>query len=117
VKLAEASAGTDVLQIGLFNRKVNLGKLRPPLGYSVTFGEETTTFKRTDVADSPDLAGQLTIRQRMKALLRKGAMEPEQIAEEIDAKVDTVERTVRRYKDQFVVIPGGRIGLLEKATL
>ena len=113
VKLAEASAGTDVLQIGLFNRKVNLGKLRPPLGYSVTFGEDTTTFKRTDLAESPDLAGQLSIRQRMAYLLRKGAMSPERIAEEVDSDINTVKRTIRRYKKLFTVIEGGRVGLLD----
>ena len=47
----------------------------------------------------------------MAFLLRRGAMEPGYIAEEIGAKVDTVERTVRRYKEQFVVLPGGRVGL------
>jgi hypothetical protein len=117
VKQDEASAGSDVLQIGLFNRKSNLGRLRPPLGYSITFGEETTTFRRTDVADTPDLARKLTVRQRMAALLRKGAMMPEALAEEIEAEAETVKRTARRYKDLFVMIPGGRVGLVEKRAL
>ena len=117
IQLAESSAGTDALQIGLFNRKSNLGRLRPPLGFSISFGEETTTFRRTDVADNPDLASKLTVRQRMRYALRKGAMDAECIAEEIDATPETVKRTVRRYKNLFVMIPGGRIGLLEKRTL
>ncbi|MGA2143889.1 MAG: AAA family ATPase [Bryobacteraceae bacterium] len=117
VKQDEASAGSDVLQIGLFNRKSNLGRLRPPLGYSITFGEETTTFRRTDVADTPDLARKLTVRQRMTSLLRKGAMTPEAIAEEIEAEAEIVKRTARRYKNLFVMIPGGHVGLLEKRAL
>lgn len=117
VKQDEASAGTDVLQIGLFNKKANLGRLHSPLGYSITFGEEVTTFRRTDVADSPDLASKLSIRQRMTHLLRKSAMSPAAIAEEIDAKAETVERTARRYREQFVIIPGGLIGLLEKRSM
>jgi hypothetical protein len=83
-------------------------------GARSTWFDEVTRFRRTDVADSPDLAGQLTVRQRMAALLRKGAMAPAAIAEEMEAKADTIERTARRYKEQFIVIPGGRIGLLEK---
>ena len=114
VKLAEASAGTDVLHIGLFNRKVNLGKLRPPLGYSVSFGEETTTFKRTDVAESPDLADKLTVRQRMVYLLRGGAKTIKELAQEIEAKPDTIERTAYRNKGHFIVMDGGRVGLLER---
>lgn len=117
VQKSNESPNGDLLEIGLFNRKQNLGKLRPPLGYRITFGEHQTAFRRMDVADSPDLAGKLTIRQRMTALLRKGAMTPAEIAEEIEAKPDTIERTARRYPQQFVVIPGGRIGLLEKGSL
>jgi hypothetical protein len=41
VKQDEASAGTDSLRIGLFNRKVNLARLRPPLGFSITFAEDS----------------------------------------------------------------------------
>jgi hypothetical protein len=111
VKQDEGSAGSDVLQIGLFNRKSNLGRLRPPLGFSISFGEETTTFHRTDVADSPDLSAQLTVRQKMGHVLRRGAMNPEQIADRIEEKVETVTRTMRRYKKLFLVLPDGRYGL------
>jgi hypothetical protein len=112
VKLAGGSSDGDVLNLGLFNRKTNLGRLRPPLGYTLTFTEECTSFRRSEVADNPDLAGQLSVRQRMAHLLRKGALSPEAIAEEIEAEVETVKRTVRRYKRQFTVIDGGRVGLL-----
>jgi hypothetical protein len=114
VQLAEASAGTDVLQIGLFNRKSNLGRLRPPLGFNISFGEEVTTFRRTDVADSPDLAVNLSVRQRAFYALRKGSMDPERLAEEIDSDLQTVKRTIRRYKKLFTVLEGGRVGLLDR---
>jgi hypothetical protein len=119
VKQAEASAGTDVLQIGLFNRKSNLGRLRPPLGFSVSFTEETTIFRRTDVADSPDLAGKLTMHQRMTHLLKHGALTVTQIAEELEVDVNTVTQTVNRYTKKgrtFIVLDGQntnrKIGLL-----
>lgn len=106
----------DALRIGLFNRKSNLGRLRPPLGYTITFGDDRTTFQRNDIADSPDLAGQLSVRQRMAHLLRTGSMSWAQVAEEIDADVETVRRTARRYKDRFTVIDGNRVGLSDKRT-
>jgi hypothetical protein len=40
VKEADESAGGDVLNIGLFNRKANLGRLRAPVGFRVEFAEE-----------------------------------------------------------------------------
>jgi hypothetical protein len=114
VKLADGAADCDTLHLGLFNRKANLGRLRPPVGYRVHFDEHRTTFQRENVADTPDLAGQMTVRDRMKALLRKGAMTPESIAAEIDAKADTITRTARRYTNVFVIIPDGRVALLER---
>ena len=104
-------------RLGLFNRKANLGPRRQAVGFTVTFTDDRTTFRRSDVADSPELAGKLTVCQRTMRLLRSGAVETSLIAEEIEAKVETVERTARRYKGQFKVLPGGRIGLLEKRTL
>jgi hypothetical protein len=113
-KLAEASADDETLHLGVFNRKANLGRLRPPVGFHIEFDGPRTIFKREDVADNPDLAGQLTIRQRMMALLRKGAMAQDVIAEEIEADVETVKRTARRYKNLFILLQGGRLGLVER---
>jgi hypothetical protein len=114
VKQDEASAGTDVLRIGLFNRKTNLGKLRQPLGYSITFGEETTTFRRTDVAASPDLADKLSLPQKMAYLLRSGSKTMKEIADELDAKQDTVKKAVYRNQGRFIVLDDGSVGLLER---
>jgi hypothetical protein len=113
VKLAEGTADSDVLSVGFFNRKANLGRPCSPVGFTVSFTEDQTTFRRTEVADSPDLAGQLSVRQRMTYLLRRGALAPEAVADEIEADVDTVKRTARRYKKLFTVLQGGRLGLLE----
>ena len=116
-QLVNGDSSSDTLSLGLFNRKANLGRLQAPIGFTVSFTENCTTFRRADVADTPDLAKRLTIRQRMAALLRRGAMAPEEIAEQIEADLETVKRTARRYREQFVVIPGGRFALLEKGAL
>lgn len=113
-QLVSGNSNSGVLSLGLFNRKSNLGRLRPPIGFTVSFTEHQTIFRRSDVADNPELAEKLSVRQRMAALLRRGALRVEEIANEIDADVETVKRTQRRYKEQFVVIPDGRFALLEK---
>jgi hypothetical protein len=56
----------------------------------------------------------MTVYQRMLALLRRGPMTAEAIAEEIDKNVDTVTRTARRYKNVFNILAGGRLSLLER---
>jgi transposase len=120
IKKADESASGDVLQVGLFNRKANLGRLRSPVGYSIEFGEEHTRFRRGDVADGPpELAGKLTVFQRMQHLLRSGAMTVTQISEELDVELNTVTQTVNRYVKKgrvFTVLEGQntnrKIGLL-----
>lgn len=114
MKLAETLPGGDQIVIGLYNRKSNLGGLRPAVGFEITFSDDRTRFRRIEVADVGDLAGQLSIRQRMTHLLRKGALSPELVAEELQADLETVKRTARRHKEQFIVIPGGNLALLER---
>jgi hypothetical protein len=114
VKLAEASPDGQILHLGFFNRKANLGRLSAPTGFKITFTDDKTTFSRANPADTPDLAVSMSVRQRMEHLLRSGAMDLEAVAKEIDAKVETVERTVRRFKKLFTVIEGGKVALLER---
>lgn len=97
VQLAEDSRDDDALRIGLFNRKANLGRLRPAIGFSIRFTSDRTTFERSNVADTAELAGK-PVRQRMAYVLRTGALDPKQIADEINAEVETVRREARRYK-------------------
>jgi hypothetical protein len=113
-QLSEGSREDNQLQIGLFHRKSNLGRLRPPTGFTISFNEDRTIFRRSNPADNQDLAGQLSVRQRMAHLLRTGAMDPKQIAEEIGAEAETVRRESRRQKGLFTVLDGGRIGLVER---
>ncbi|MGA3099088.1 MAG: hypothetical protein ABSF25_21740 [Bryobacteraceae bacterium] len=117
VKRADEGADSDVISLGFFNKKANLGRLQRPIGFTVSFADERTTFRRADVADSPDLARKLTIRERMMHLLRRGAMTAEAIAEEIEADPETVRRTIRRHKTMFTVMEGGRVGLPQKGVL
>jgi hypothetical protein len=111
---ASDSRDNEILRVALFHRKSNLGRLRPPTGFDITFSEDRTVFRRANPASNPDFAAQLSVRQRMAYLLKGGSLDADRIAEELGADVETVKRTVRRYKDKFVVIKGGRIGLLEK---
>jgi hypothetical protein len=112
-KAEDAQAGNS-LDVAFYNRKSNLSRLRPPLGFQIAFEEQRTILKLKDVASNPELAVKLSIRQRMAYLLKRGAMDANIIAEELDEKPDTVQRIARRYKDLFTIIPGGRIGLSEK---
>jgi len=115
-KIADSSLGGQTLSLGLYQKKANLGMRAQPAGFQIYFGTDRTYFRRRDPADNPELAAKMTIKQQMVALLRQGAMRPEEIAEEIDAKKDTVDKTVRRNSEIFTVIEGGKVALLQKLT-
>ncbi len=115
VKLAESTPEGDQINIGLYNRKSNLSKQRAPVGFEIAFTPERTTFRRIDIADVSDLAGHLSVRQRMAILLRRGAMSPEALAEELEVGQDTIKRYARdKRRSQFTLIPGGNIALVER---
>jgi hypothetical protein len=119
VKLAEGLPDSRAVTIALYNRKANLGAIRPAIGYEITFAEDLTTFRRVDVADNADLATGLSIKQRIAHALRSGAMTIAELAEELDAKPDTIKKATARGKGKvFTFVPGPdgvqRIGLLER---
>lgn len=113
VKLAEATS-SDRISIGLYNRKANLGPLRPPIGFEISFGRDRTTIGRIEVDGVPDLAATMSVRQRMLSALRAGSRAAEAVADSIGADVDTVRRTARRNRNLFTVLPGGQLGLAER---
>jgi hypothetical protein len=105
------------LRLAFFNRKSNLGRLASPASLSVDFtADDRTIFRIAEIADDPDFAEKMSIRQRIVHILRRGARTPEEIASSLDANVETVRRTIRRYKQDFTAIDGGLIGLLGRAS-
>jgi hypothetical protein len=112
VQASEQAGEESILRLGFFNRKCNLGPLRSPVSFVIEFGPDRTVFRKADIAETPDLAGKLSTWQRMKYLLRRGSMPAKDIAFEIDADVETVKREARRRRHDFILLDGGRIGLV-----
>lgn len=89
---AQGSATDDGINVGLFNRKNNLGKLLSPLAITIDFDAEYAGFRRTSVEDDPDLSRKLPILRQMAALLDKGPMKAHQIADELGVSLEEVKR-------------------------
>lgn len=124
VQRAEELPDGTIIRLGLFNRKANLGPLRRPLSFTVTFTDEQTVFRRTDIADSPELASKLTVAQRVAALLRRKSMTITQIADNLEIDPNTVTQTINRSvkKGRLFIVLGGentarRIGLLQREEM
>lgn len=118
VKTAESAPGR--LTIGLLNRKANLGPLQPALAYGFTFTPDRIAVAQVDASSVDELVDSLPLWQRVKAALRQGPRTLASLAEELHAKVDTVEKTVKRKRDLFTRVssPDGifRVALLEQLT-
>lgn len=112
---------SDEMIVGLFNRKNNLGPLLPPFGLSLNFQPHRIAIGPANLADSDELAAKLPLWARMKGALRRGPKTLVDLSEELGAKVDTVERTMRRHSLVFTRLtnqPDGihRIALVERRT-
>jgi hypothetical protein len=122
IKQADAAATGERITIGLFNKKSNLTRQHPAVGFSFEFADDRTAVSRVDLADVEDLAGNLPMWQRVRHLIKSGGGVPlsiGDIAEELDAKPDTIKKAVARSKSVFVQVPdrdgsGMRIGLVER---
>jgi hypothetical protein len=115
-KIADSSQDGKTMSLGLFNKKSNLGQISKPIGFQIKFSDTSTFFSKCNPIDIPELAEGMSIRQRMRHLLKQGALPLEQIAERIGAKTDSVRRTVQRAGTIFTIIDGGKVALLSRDT-
>ena len=117
-KLAGISADGKVITVGVFNRKANLGPLRSPLAFDITFTNERTTFTRVDVASVDELVTSLPIRERIRGVLKSGAPKTiAEIASIVGATKDSVEKTLKRNSKLFTRVPQTEDGIHRFALL
>jgi len=117
-KRSEADGNPGEVTVALFHRKCNTGPLLSARGLRITFGGGRITIQPTDLAESDDFAGKLPLWQRMRGTLKQGPLTLVAMAGELDAKVDTLDRTVRRSPRLFTRVAGAdgvtRIALVER---
>jgi hypothetical protein len=115
------TAGDAPLVVGLYHRKSNSGPRKPALGFQFTFDAERIHVSRVDLADIDDLGASMPVWQRMKALLKSGALPVQSIADQLEVEPSTIRQTLKRDRDRagkrggvFLAIDGGLVGLLER---
>jgi hypothetical protein len=99
---------SGVLDLGVHHKKANLGPLRPSVIYRIYFTSQFTRFARVSVQDTPAIASDVKVWERIQALIeRHGPLTFADMVEKLDIKLDTIQKTVRRKTSLFHVIPGG----------
>ena len=116
VKAASSEPGR--LTIGLLNRKANLGPLQPALAYTFSFTSDCIDVARVPAASVDELVDSMPMWQRVRDALKSGPRTLASLADELDAKIDTIEKAVKRKSTVFVRVPTEdgiqRIALVER---
>jgi hypothetical protein len=101
----------EATQLLLRQTKVNDCAPLKPIGLQVVHGENAILFEHHAI-DAPDLEQHSgTSADRMRRLLRSGAMEEGEIAEELGISASTVRSVLRRQPATFTRV-GNRVGLV-----
>ena len=100
----QQEAGDDSMQLGLFHRKANFGKLLAPMGLAATFTLTTIDFSPCAVRDIPQLAEGLSIRERIKdLLLADKPLTAKEIAEDLNVPQTSVRVILNRCRGKDFV--------------
>ncbi len=116
----QPGAVDNVVTVGLFPQKQNDGDRQRPVGLEFTFDVETILVKPVNLADVDGLADRLPLSARMTHLLKRGPLTYIEIAEQLNAKLDSVIRAVTRgdgiHFTKIVSVPDNvtRIALVER---
>ncbi len=101
--------------LGLFCKKSNNDRTPMPLGYEVAFEGLRATFRRRDVHDVPELAGKLSVKERILGALRSGPKTIEELAGELcvdEKQIHARVSEVLRWRTPAIIRrPDGRVAL------
>ena len=98
----QQDAGQDTMNLGLYHRKINDGRLEKPLGISVSFGDDTIKFHSQSIVDVPELASRLPAKDVvLRFLMDNGPSSVEEIVAAPDRKVNTIHKVFNDHKDMF----------------
>lgn len=109
----ERLEGDNKLQVGFIHRKNNLGQKHPSVGFRIEFHDRRTIFTPEAIQENADAAAKLSVKQRMFQILKSGSLTFDEIGDQIGASAETVKVTAYRERSRFIVLSGGRVGLVD----
>jgi hypothetical protein len=117
IKRSETEHPHDIT-VGCYNRKANLGPLQPAVGFRIEFAAMRTHVHPADLSRVGDLATGLPLRLRIREAVSHTPQTVANLAEQLGAKVDSIDRAVRRNPGLFTRAAGddgiARIALTER---
>ncbi len=112
---AAADAPEDELVQAIFHRKANESRKHPPFGLRFILSPEDLPpadkiirIEACGLREAPDLLARAPLSQQLRAALSNGAKTIPGLAVELDAKEDTINKTLRRHPKLFIQLPGDK---------
>ena len=112
VRASTESADDEILNIGLYHRKINQGKLRPAMGISFIFADGSIIVDDTEIRSDAELVKGLTLRARINQALKEGAKTVPELADFLEEKQAVVRNMLNRFKLKSYVKMGEKWGLI-----
>jgi hypothetical protein len=105
--------GSDVIDLALFNRKVNDGPKHAPIGVTMFFDgrDGEIRVQRSDLRDVPEFDAKRPLVDRLREALASGAHPIHTLAEKTGADTEAIRKCLQRYEGKhFVRINDSRGG-------
>jgi len=114
----QAGVSEDLVTVGLMPEKQNDGARVAPVGFEFDFSPDRISVRNVDLATVDGLAEKLPLATRMAHALKRGPMTLALLAEELAAKVGSIDKAARRGQQLFTRVEGEdgitRIALVER---
>jgi len=110
--------GDNEADVALFHRRFNLGGLRKPLGFRMTFSDSEIKVESKPVSVR-EFINKVSTQAKLLELLKGGAMTVEEIMRELEIKRNNVHIVIHRLRDkkQIVKVGENKWGLMSQEEM
>jgi hypothetical protein len=100
---------TKPVRVALHQKKNNFGPALPPLGFELSFSQETVNIESYDPTDEPECEDKVPVVSRIRNLLDDGIhRDSQEIAEILGLPISTTKTILSNYKDLKWTMIGGQ---------
>ncbi len=99
------------ITLGFFHRKANMGRRARPFALSLAFDDvrHSASFSTGDINEAPSVAEHAPLSYRMLHALKRGQMNTEELAEELNATKNAINKAAKELSAKGRIIPIGGI--------
>lgn len=108
----DQNTDASYIDFGLFHHKASNSPIIKPIGWRISFTDESVKLTSKDVAET-SLEEEMRVSDRITHLLKGGPMKPNDIAEELNKEPNHIrkELSIGKSHNKFVALQDGRYAL------